>query len=290
MPSEVIARGRRQFHHRRDIGASRWPCSLPRIGRWLAASFSPALRRSAPWRRRQAAHRETGAVAVDMESCRRRASGRRLTACRSSPCASSSIPRGDTVPAAVVAASAAGQVRIGRLICGLLLSPADIAPLLRLARRYRIATRSLDDRRRLGRCCPQAAAPASHEGAGHGRHRIRRRRRRAGAAARGLAGAGAGARRLGSHATCKALPVEIAVGDLTDPRIARARARRLRGAVPRRRRLPAGRAATRSSCTAPTSRAPATSCTAARRAGVDAHRLHQQRRDHRHTERRHAGR
>ena len=51
---------------------------------------------------------------------------------------------GDALPRAVVAASRAGQVQIWRLILGLLMAPAEIAPLVRLARRYRVAIRSLE--------------------------------------------------------------------------------------------------------------------------------------------------
>ena len=91
---------------------------------------------------KQAAHRETGAVAVDMES----AAVAQVAATHGLPFIAVRVivdAASDTVPAAVVAASAAGQVRVGRLICGLLLSPTDIGPLVRLARRYRIATHSL---------------------------------------------------------------------------------------------------------------------------------------------------
>ena len=43
----------------------------------------------------------------------------------------------------LVAASQAGRVQIGRLIAGLVKAPGEIAALLRLARRYRTAMRSL---------------------------------------------------------------------------------------------------------------------------------------------------
>ena len=49
----------------------------------------------------------------------------------------------DMLPGAVVAASRAGRVRIGRLIAGLMLAPGEIAALVRLAARYRTAIRSL---------------------------------------------------------------------------------------------------------------------------------------------------
>jgi nucleoside phosphorylase len=49
----------------------------------------------------------------------------------------------DELPAAVLAASGGGQVRIGRLLAGLLRSPRDLGPLVRLSARYRIASRVL---------------------------------------------------------------------------------------------------------------------------------------------------
>ena len=49
----------------------------------------------------------------------------------------------DRLPRAVVAASRAGRVQFARLIGGLILAPREIAALIRLAQRYRIAMRSL---------------------------------------------------------------------------------------------------------------------------------------------------
>lgn len=46
---------------------------------------------------------------------------------------------GDELPAAVIAASAGGRLRIGRLIAGLLRTPVDVAAVIRLSARYRIA-------------------------------------------------------------------------------------------------------------------------------------------------------
>jgi adenosylhomocysteine nucleosidase len=45
----------------------------------------------------------------------------------------------DELPAAVLAASAGGRLRVGRLIAGLLRTPADVAAVIRLSARYRIA-------------------------------------------------------------------------------------------------------------------------------------------------------
>ncbi len=106
---------------------------------------------------KQAAHRETGAVAVDMEST----AVAQVAATHGVPFIAVRVivdTAGDTVPGSVVAASAAGQVKLGRLICGLVLSPADIAPLVRLARRYRIAGRSLAAVAGLGALAPPGVA------------------------------------------------------------------------------------------------------------------------------------
>jgi adenosylhomocysteine nucleosidase len=49
----------------------------------------------------------------------------------------------DELPPAVIAASGGGQLRIGRLIGGILQAPADVGALIRLSARYRIASRVL---------------------------------------------------------------------------------------------------------------------------------------------------
>ncbi len=106
---------------------------------------------------KQAAYCATGAVAVDMEST----AVAQVAATHGLPfIAVRAIvdTAGDAVPRSVVAASAAGHVRIGRLICGLARSPADIAPLVRLARRYRIAIRSLMAVAGLGALAPPGVA------------------------------------------------------------------------------------------------------------------------------------
>ena len=89
-----------------------------------------------------AAFRETGAVAVDMES----AAVAEIAAKHNLPfIAVRAIvdTAADTLPRAVVAASKAGKLRIARLIGGLILAPREIAALIRLAQRHRIAMRSL---------------------------------------------------------------------------------------------------------------------------------------------------
>ncbi len=92
---------------------------------------------------KDAAYRATGAAAVDMES----AAVAQAAAAHGLPFIAVRVivdTAGDAIPRAVAAASRAGRVQNWRLILGLLISPADIAPLIRLARRYRVAIRSLE--------------------------------------------------------------------------------------------------------------------------------------------------
>jgi adenosylhomocysteine nucleosidase len=88
------------------------------------------------------AWRETGCVALDMES-----------AAVAQFAASTAVPfvglrvivdtARDELPAAVLAASAGGELAIGRLLWGLARSPRDIVAVRRLARRFRTACDSL---------------------------------------------------------------------------------------------------------------------------------------------------
>jgi adenosylhomocysteine nucleosidase len=108
---------------------------------------------------KQAAHRETGAVAVDMES-----------SAIAEVAAASHVPfiairvivdtARDAIPDSVTAAGESGQVQIGRLLRGLARSPAEVVPLVRLARRYRLAIRSLRAVGKLGRLAPPAMPEA----------------------------------------------------------------------------------------------------------------------------------
>ncbi len=89
-----------------------------------------------------AAFRATGAAAVDMES----AAVAQIAAKHNLPFIAVRVivdTAADMLPGAVVAASRAGRVQFARLIGGLILAPREIASLIRLARRYRIAMRSL---------------------------------------------------------------------------------------------------------------------------------------------------
>jgi adenosylhomocysteine nucleosidase len=89
-----------------------------------------------------AAFRETGAVAVDMESL----SVAEVAAAHTLPFIAVRVivdTAADVLPRAVMAASREGQVNIRRLIGGLAAAPLDLVALIRLAKAYRVATRSL---------------------------------------------------------------------------------------------------------------------------------------------------
>jgi adenosylhomocysteine nucleosidase len=89
-----------------------------------------------------AAFHTTGAAAVDMES----AAVAEIAAKHNLPFIAVRVivdTAADMLPRAVVAASRAGKVQLARLIGGLILAPREIASMIRLAQRYRIAMRSL---------------------------------------------------------------------------------------------------------------------------------------------------
>ena len=86
--------------------------------------------------------RHTGAVAVDMES----AAVAQVAGQAGLPFIALRVivdTATDELPAAVIAASEGGRLRVGRLIGGLLRAPADVGALIRLSARYRIASRVL---------------------------------------------------------------------------------------------------------------------------------------------------
>jgi adenosylhomocysteine nucleosidase len=103
------------------------------------------------------AFRETGAVAVDMESL----AIAEFAAAHSLPFIAVRVivdTAADVLPRAVVAASRAGQVRIWRLIGGLAVAPLELVALIRLAQRYRAATHSLAAVARAGSLAPFLAS------------------------------------------------------------------------------------------------------------------------------------
>jgi adenosylhomocysteine nucleosidase len=89
-----------------------------------------------------AAFYKTGAAAVDMES----AAVAKVAAAHSLPFLAVRVivdTAADTLPDAVLAASGTAGLRLSRLMIGILKSPGELAPLLRLSSRYRMAIRSL---------------------------------------------------------------------------------------------------------------------------------------------------
>ena len=89
-----------------------------------------------------AAFRESGAVAVDMESF----DVAEVAAAFSLPFIAVRVivdTAADSLPRAVLAASRGGRMSLPRLVGGLALAPRELAGLIRLAQRYGAATRSL---------------------------------------------------------------------------------------------------------------------------------------------------
>jgi adenosylhomocysteine nucleosidase len=89
-----------------------------------------------------AARRETGALAVDMESL----AIAQIAAIHGLPFIAVRVivdTADDVLPRSVMAASRSGRMQIWPLIGALVLAPADLSALLRLAQRYRVARRAL---------------------------------------------------------------------------------------------------------------------------------------------------
>jgi len=124
-------------HWRQQLRAA-MPASCLVCGGRLLTSSQPIARPAG----KADAWRHTGAIAVDMES----AAIAQVAAQAGLPFIALRVivdTAADELPAAVIAASAGGGLRVGRLIGGLLRAPADVAAVIRLSARYRIATRVL---------------------------------------------------------------------------------------------------------------------------------------------------
>ena len=90
-----------------------------------------------------AAFRDTGAVAVDMES----AAVAQVAATRGLPFIAARVivdTAADALPPAVAAAGRAGRLSLMRLVLGLAAAPLDVVAVIGLARRYRAALRALE--------------------------------------------------------------------------------------------------------------------------------------------------
>jgi adenosylhomocysteine nucleosidase len=105
--------------------------------------------------------RTTGAAAVDMES----AAVGEVAARHQLPFIAVRVvvdSATDVLPHAVTAAADnEGHLQIWRLIGALALAPNELVPLIRLARRYRAANRSLAAIAKTGSLAPYAVSPAS---------------------------------------------------------------------------------------------------------------------------------
>lgn len=104
-----------------------------------------------------AAYLRTGAVAVDMESSGVAA----IAAAQGVPFIAIRVivdTATDELPETAVRSIQSGRVRFSRLILGIVRRPRDIAPLMRLAERYRAAKRSLTEVARTGVLAPVALA------------------------------------------------------------------------------------------------------------------------------------
>jgi adenosylhomocysteine nucleosidase len=91
---------------------------------------------------KQTMFRETGALAVDMESV----AVARIAAARALPFIAARVivdSAVDALPNSVMAASSSGELRMWRLITSLAKAPAEVADVIRLAGRFRAAQRAL---------------------------------------------------------------------------------------------------------------------------------------------------
>jgi adenosylhomocysteine nucleosidase len=108
--------------------------------------------------------RETGAAAVDMESI----AVAEVARTRQLPFIAVRVivdSAADVLPRAVIAAAdSAGDLQLWRLIGALALAPGDLASIIRLARRYRVAHRSLAAVARAGLLAPHARSVAPDTG------------------------------------------------------------------------------------------------------------------------------
>jgi nucleoside phosphorylase len=141
LPSAVISRGGARFST-----STEWREQLERAiakQRPVAAgSLLTSVSAIGAVADKAAAFRETGAVAVDLESV----GVAEVAAAHHLPFIALRVivdTAADVLPRAVMAASLGSRVNIRRLIGGLSLAPLDLIALIRLARAYRAATRSL---------------------------------------------------------------------------------------------------------------------------------------------------
>jgi adenosylhomocysteine nucleosidase len=158
LPSVIVSRNRQTFAtdlHWREILTAAIGARLVVVSGQLLTSAAAIAEAAA----KAAAFAETGAIAVDMES-----------AGVAQVAAASKLPfvavraivdtAADSLPRSAVAAGAQGRVRLVRLILGIVRSPREIAPMMRLAKRYHAASRALCAVARTGALAPLAMGAA----------------------------------------------------------------------------------------------------------------------------------
>jgi len=141
LPSEVISRDGARFptsvEWRRQLNLA-----VAEMTRVASGTLLTSVQPVGTAELKAAAFRETGAVAVDMESV----SVAEVAAAHDLPFMAVRVivdGAADVLPQAVLAASRGGHLSVLRLVCGLAVAPRDIVGVIRLARRYRAATRFL---------------------------------------------------------------------------------------------------------------------------------------------------
>lgn len=160
LPSEVIGAGGTAF-----ATASDWREGLSAaIGTYRPVTYGKLLTSAHPIdavAAKARAFRETGALAVDMESL----AIAEIAAAHALPFISVRVivdTAADVLPGAVTSASRSGHLQLWRLIWALARAPTDLAGLIRLAQRYQAARRSLRAVARTGSLGALAFPGVSH--------------------------------------------------------------------------------------------------------------------------------
>jgi adenosylhomocysteine nucleosidase len=140
-PNEVISRGGASL-----LTSTEWrdrvSAAVQGLGPVCAGKLLTSAQAIESIADKAAAFRDTGAVAVDMESV----AIARVAAAHHLPFVTVRVivdTAADVLPRAVMSTSSSGQVRIWRLLGAIALDPAELGALIRLAGRYRTATRRL---------------------------------------------------------------------------------------------------------------------------------------------------
>jgi adenosylhomocysteine nucleosidase len=159
LPTEVIGSERQSFNTA-PAWRDRLSCAVAAFAPVRGGRLLTSARAIGSVADKAELFRATGAAAVDMES----AAVGEVAARHQLPFIAVRVvvdSATDVLPRAVTAAADnEGHLQIWRLIGALALAPNELAPLIRLARRYRAANRSLAAIARTGSLAPYAVSPA----------------------------------------------------------------------------------------------------------------------------------